>query len=293
MSDQQQQPPPNKVDNDEKNYIDHDEKENVTVRKNQVSRVVEDTVTILSTDLKNHPSSSSSTQQQYAKTTVTTTTTTTPTNNIENSGFGKILPISIVAKNLSVSVKNPAFVKKKGNSSTSNIKVSHSEDVDVDVDDKLEHEKKGQHQHHHQKDHHQQQQNLAILQNVSVTVPAGQLMAIMGGSGSGKTTFLNALAGRSVGKVEGEILFNGRNPKVYIQNGLVAYVQQADSLLPYLTVRDTLRYAARLRLPRTMSLQEKYSLVESVILELGLKECANTLIGDEWRKGISGGEKRR
>jgi ABC-type multidrug transport system ATPase subunit len=42
-----------------------------------------------------------------------------------------------------------------------------------------------------------------------------------------------------------------------------------------------------------MSLKDKEKLVEDVILELGLKECAGTLIGDEWRKGISGGEKRR
>ncbi|KAJ1549547.1 hypothetical protein HK405_011616 [Cladochytrium tenue] len=132
-----------------------------------------------------------------------------------------------------------------------------------------------------------------ILADVSLHVPPGQLMAIMGGSGSGKTTLLNALAGRGIGKITGKILFNGRLPGYYIRRRAVAYVQQQDSLLPYLTVRDTLRYAARLRLPRSMTLKEKYAMVERVILELGLKECAGTIIGDEWRKGISGGEKRR
>ena len=63
--------------------------------------------------------------------------------------------------------------------------------------------------------------------------------------------------------------------------------------MPYLTVRETLRYAARLMLSGTLSDKEKNQLVEEVILELGLKECADTLIGDDWRKGISGGEKRR
>ncbi|KAI9350484.1 P-loop containing nucleoside triphosphate hydrolase protein [Zopfochytrium polystomum] len=118
-------------------------------------------------------------------------------------------------------------------------------------------------------------------------------MAIMGGSGSGKTTLLNAVSGRTVGEMAGVILFNDQSPSHYIRRGAVAYVQQQDSLLPYLTVRDTLRYAARLRLPRTMTLKDKYDMVEAVILELGLKECAGTLIGNEWRKGISGGEKRR
>ncbi|KAJ3066711.1 hypothetical protein HDU98_010012 [Podochytrium sp. JEL0797] len=168
-------------------------------------------------------------------------------------GFGAIHPISILAQGLGVSV-----AAKKG---------KKSEDSP--------------------------QQRLHILQNISLHVPAGKLMAIMGGSGSGKTTLLNALAGRPVGKVTGNITLNGEDPKKYFRNGMVAYVQQHDNLLPFVTVRETLRYAARLRLPRTMRLTKKYELVESVILELGLKECADTLVGDEWRKGISGGEKRR
>ncbi|KAI9333586.1 hypothetical protein BDR26DRAFT_1010094 [Obelidium mucronatum] len=110
-----------------------------------------------------------------------------------------------------------------------------------------------------------------ILNNVNLAIPAGKLMAIMGSSGSGKTTLLNALAGRSGGQVTGDILFNGQDPATAFKSGLVAYVEQDDHLLPYVTME----------------------VVESVILELGLKECADTLIGDDWRKGISGGEKRR
>ena len=59
-----------------------------------------------------------------------------------------------------------------------------------------------------------------------------------------------------------------------------------------MTVRETLRFAARLRLPKTLSIDEKNVIVENVILELGLKEAASTIIGDNWQKGISGGEKR-
>lgn len=72
-----------------------------------------------------------------------------------------------------------------------------------------------------------------------------------------------------------------------------AYVMQQDVLLPRLTVRETLRYSAGLRLPPEFKKEEREKVVEEVILQLGLKECANTLIGDSQHKGCSGGEKRR
>ncbi|KAI8929947.1 P-loop containing nucleoside triphosphate hydrolase protein [Entophlyctis helioformis] len=132
------------------------------------------------------------------------------------------------------------------------------------------------------------------LQAVSFNASCGQVVAILGSSGSGKTTLLHALAGRTHNaKIDGQILFDGKSPKPFFANGSVGYVQQHDHLMPYLTVRETLRYCAELRLPSAMPVAEKFNLVEEVILELGLKECADTIIGDDWRKGISGGEKRR
>ena len=65
-------------------------------------------------------------------------------------------------------------------------------------------------------------------------------------------------------------------------------------LLPSLTVRETLLYAASLRLPSSTTSQQRKQLVEEVILELGLKECADTRVGDGFKKGgCSGGERRR
>src|SRR3978361_75425 len=75
------------------------------------------------------------------------------------------------------------------------------------------------------------------------------------------------------------------------RNLRTAYVKQEDVLLPCLTVRETLQYAAELRLPNPPA--ERRQIVEEVILELGLKECANTRIGSTEKKGCSGGEKRR
>lgn len=68
---------------------------------------------------------------------------------------------------------------------------------------------------------------------------------------------------------------------------------QEDALLPTLTVRETLQYAADLRLAHPITMAERHNIVEEVILELGLKECASTRIGNDARKGCSGGEKRR
>ena len=73
-----------------------------------------------------------------------------------------------------------------------------------------------------------------------------------------------------------------------------AYVTQTDALLPSLTARETLLYAASLRLPPPATSQQRSQLVEEIILELGLKECADTRVGDGFKKGgCSGGERRR
>lgn len=93
--------------------------------------------------------------------------------------------------------------------------------------------------------------------------------------------------------INGTIEFNKTSSKPFIKDGSVAYVQQHDYLLPYLTVRETLRYAALLRLSKSQSNDQKYAMVENIILELGLKDAANTIIGNDIRSGISGGQKRR
>ena len=133
----------------------------------------------------------------------------------------------------------------------------------------------------------------SILKDVNAYMPSGSVMAIIGSSGSGKTSVLNALADRIRGgrlKTTGDISYNGRTKLSSIRS---AYTMQQDVLLPTLTVRETLEYAAELRLPPPTSPMERQKVVEEVILELGLKECADTRIGNNVHKGCSGGEKRR
>lgn len=60
-----------------------------------------------------------------------------------------------------------------------------------------------------------------------------------------------------------------------------------------ITVRETLSYAAKLRLPTSVDSKTRELIVEQTIQELGLAEAANTIVGGAGRKGISGGEKRR
>ena len=68
---------------------------------------------------------------------------------------------------------------------------------------------------------------------------------------------------------------------------------QEDVLLGTLTVRETITYSANLRLPNTMTKEEIDDIVEATIMEMGLQECSDRVIGNWHLRGISGGEKKR
>ncbi|QPG75247.1 hypothetical protein FOA43_002597 [Brettanomyces nanus] len=133
-----------------------------------------------------------------------------------------------------------------------------------------------------------------ILHPMSFDIPSNSLTCIIGGSGSGKTTLLNCLADRQFSKSTlfkvGEVHYNNDDNLTKIRH---AYVIQQDIFIPTLTCFETLMYAAELKLPKLTSKKERARLVQEIILELGLKECANTIVGDHRRKGMSGGERRR
>ncbi|KAJ3519459.1 hypothetical protein NM688_g9298 [Phlebia brevispora] len=122
----------------------------------------------------------------------------------------------------------------------------------------------------------------------------------MGPSGSGKSTFLRMCAGRplkaglmSFFRPEGQILINGV-PVSSRTRHVCAFVEQDDDYhLPALTVRETLRFAAIIKLPSTVSRKRKIARAEEVLKMLGLRDCADGMVGGELLKGISGGEKRR
>ncbi|KAF8014751.1 hypothetical protein BT93_H0526 [Corymbia citriodora subsp. variegata] len=132
-----------------------------------------------------------------------------------------------------------------------------------------------------------------VLEGLTGYAEPGTLTALMGPSGSGKSTLLDALSSRLATNafLSGTILLNGRKTKLSF--GTAAYVTQDDNLIGTLTVRETISYSARLRLPDHMPRSEKHALVESTIIEMGLQDCADTVIGNWHLRGISGGEKRR
>lgn len=70
------------------------------------------------------------------------------------------------------------------------------------------------------------------------------------------------------------------------------YVMQADALFPFLTVKETFRYAAYFRV-HEKTREEKDQIAENTIKLLRLERAADTIVGDEKVRGISGGEKRR
>ncbi|ORY27652.1 P-loop containing nucleoside triphosphate hydrolase protein [Naematelia encephala] len=137
-----------------------------------------------------------------------------------------------------------------------------------------------------------------ILEDVSCECQPGQVLAILGGSGSGKTTLLNAVAHRLGGLPikNGEIGYYGEEQTKLRSSEVkrrIGFVRQQDYLLECLTVRETLTYAAQLRLPSNIPSQIVRTIVEQTIDELGLRDAADTVVGGPLRKGISGGEKRR
>ncbi|KAE8727435.1 ABC transporter G family member 14 [Hibiscus syriacus] len=131
-----------------------------------------------------------------------------------------------------------------------------------------------------------------ILNGITGAVYPGEILAMLGPSGSGKTTLLTALGGRLTGKLSGKITYNGQ-PFCGALKRRTGFVAQDDVLYPHLTVTETLLFTALLRLPNSLSRDEKAEHVERVIAELGLTRCRNSMIGGPLFRGISGGEKKR
>lgn len=141
---------------------------------------------------------------------------------------------------------------------------------------------------------------ISILKSINTSFDPGVLNVIMGPSGSGKTSLLNLMASRLQNdfsiryQIGGTMTYGGSVPSEDVIRSVASYVcQDDDALLATLTVRETLHFAAGLRLPTWMSKDEKRRRTESVLAKLGLRDCANNLVGNDLIKGISGGEKRR
>ncbi|XP_010254261.1 PREDICTED: pleiotropic drug resistance protein 1-like isoform X1 [Nelumbo nucifera] len=167
---------------------------------------------------------------------------------------------------------------------------------------------------------------LSILHDVSGIIKPCRMTLLLGPPGSGKTTLLLALAGKlgSDVKFSGRVTYNGHKMNEFVPQRTAAYISQYDLHIGEMTVRETLAFSARCQGVGTgyemlaeLSRREKEtnikpdpdidiymkaaalegqeaSVVTDYILKiLGLEICADTLVGDEMFRGISGGQKKR
>uniref|UniRef100_A0A663LN69 ATP-binding cassette sub-family G member 8 n=1 Tax=Athene cunicularia TaxID=194338 RepID=A0A663LN69_ATHCN len=137
--------------------------------------------------------------------------------------------------------------------------------------------------------------HVSIIQNLNLKVQSGQMLAIIGSTAGGKTSLLDVITCRDHGgKIKsGQIMINNKPSTPQLVKKCIAHVRQDDRLLPHLTVRETLLFVAKLRLPKFFSDSQRKKRVEDVIAELRLRQCANTRVGNEYLRGVSGGERRR
>lgn len=127
-----------------------------------------------------------------------------------------------------------------------------------------------------------------LLRDIHLSIPTGHMVLLLGGSGAGKTTFLNAVTGYE--QADAEVILNGSN--VYNNYESMKYdlgfVPQQDLMRTNDTVLWTLNNAASLRLPKTMSATGRSERVKQMLEKFGLTSVASSLVGK-----LSGGQRKR
>ncbi|XP_063271539.1 broad substrate specificity ATP-binding cassette transporter ABCG2 isoform X1 [Prinia subflava] len=131
-----------------------------------------------------------------------------------------------------------------------------------------------------------------VLRDVNGIMKPG-LNAILGPTGSGKSSLLDILAARKDPRgLSGDILINGA-PQPANFKCTSGYVVQDDVVMGTLTVRENLQFSAALRLPKSVKEREKKERVNQIIKELGLSKVADSKVGTQFTRGVSGGERKR
>ena len=125
--------------------------------------------------------------------------------------------------------------------------------------------------------------------HVSLNIKPGELIAIIGGSGAGKSTILNCMCGY-LQPTQGEVYINGVNLYQNFDSlkKLVGYVPQSDIVYDNLTLHDMLLYTAKLRLPKDTTPSEREATIVRAIDMVELPEKRDSLI-----KSLSGGQRKR
>ena len=131
-------------------------------------------------------------------------------------------------------------------------------------------------------------QKKVLLRDIHMAIPQGHLVLLLGGSGAGKTTFVNAVNGYE--KANAEIMLNGQN--IYTQYDQMihemGFVPQGDMMRGKNTVINTLMDAAKLRLPIDVPNEDLKSRVNEVMEIFGLLPVQTNLV-----EKLSGGQRKR
>ena len=127
-----------------------------------------------------------------------------------------------------------------------------------------------------------------LLRDIHMAIPQGHMVLLLGGSGAGKTTYLNAINGYE--KAKAEVLLNGTDLYKHYKKMQyeVGFVPQSEMMRGKDTVLNTLMDAARLRLPKEVSSEQRKARVNEVMEIFGLLPVKNNLV-----EKLSGGQKKR
>ncbi|XVF26672.1 hypothetical protein REPUB_Repub14bG0037900 [Reevesia pubescens] len=167
---------------------------------------------------------------------------------------------------------------------------------------------------------------LTILKDVSGIIKPGRMTLLLGPPSSGKTTLLLALSGKldPALKFSGAVTYNGHGMDEFVPQRTAAYISQHDLHIGEMTVRETLAFSARCQGVGTrydmlaeLSRREKQAnikpdpdidvfmkavategqeanvITDYILKVLGLEVCADTMVGDQMLRGISGGQRKR
>lgn len=128
-----------------------------------------------------------------------------------------------------------------------------------------------------------------ILRNVSCEIKPNEFVAIIGGSGAGKTTLMNAISGFEP-QFTGEVLCNNINLVKQFQSmkNIIGFVPQQDIIYENLTLRRMLMYTAKMKMPKDTHKEEIEQRIDEVLEMVELKEHQHTYI-----RKMSGGQKKR
>ncbi|KAK9916362.1 hypothetical protein WJX75_001804 [Coccomyxa subellipsoidea] len=168
---------------------------------------------------------------------------------------------------------------------------------------------------------------MAILNHVSTVLKPGRATLVLGPPGGGKSSLLKAMAGKLDHhnlQVSGRVSYNGHELHEFLPERTAVYVEQEDQHMPELTVRETLNFSARCqgvgsnaellaelrRREKDLGVEADWAVnammkagtiegaehsvsTEFVIKMLGLDICADTIVGNAMKRGVSGGQKKR